>query len=142
PDFADALTGVVKGLRIGVLRQSFMDATAAASRDVVERAIKGLEDLGAAVQEARLDTVKLAAAAATAVVAAEAYAYHEPWIKTRPKEYGADVRERLRTSAFVSAADYLNGQRVRVLIRDDVDAALSRLDVLVAPTTAIAATPV
>jgi len=142
PDYMAALTGVVKGLRVGVLRASFMDSAAAAPRQAVEQAVKTLEGLGATVREATLDTVKLAAAAATAVVAAEAYAYHEPWIKARPKDYGADVRERVRAGAFFSGADYVNGQRVRALIRNDVDAALATLDVLVAPTTPISATPV
>ncbi len=119
-----------------------MDSAAAGPRQAVEQAVKTLEGLGAMVQEATLGTVRFAAAAATAVVAAEACAYHEPWIKTRSQEYGADVRERLRAGAFVSGSDYVNGQRVRALIRDDVGAALARLDVLVAPTTPIPATPV
>jgi len=45
----------------------------------------------------------------------EAYAYHEVWLKARPREYGADVRQRLLVGAFVSGADYLKGQRVRGL---------------------------
>ena len=39
--------------------------------------------------------MKYAAAAAAAVTSVEAYAYHEPWLKTRGAEYGGDVRERL-----------------------------------------------
>jgi aspartyl-tRNA(Asn)/glutamyl-tRNA(Gln) amidotransferase subunit A len=142
PDYMAALTGQIKGLRVGLLRSFFMESSAAAQQRAIEQAVKTLEGLGASVQEVTLETVKLAAAASTAVLAAEAYAYHEPWIKQRPREYGADVRERLRVGAFVSGADYLNGQRVRALIRDDVDAALARLDVLVAPTTPISATAV
>ncbi len=142
PDYMAALTGVVKGLRIGLLRPFFMESATAAQQQAVEQAVKALQGLGASVQEVKLETVKLAAGASSAVIAAEAYAYHEAWIKKRPQEYGADVRERLRAGAFVSGADYVNGQRARVLIRDDVDAALARLDVLVAPTTPIAATPV
>lgn len=142
PDYMAALTGQIKGLRVGLLRAFFVESSAAAQQQAVEQAVKTLEGLGASVQEVTLKTVKLAAAASTAVLAAEAYAYHEPWIKQRPREYGADVRERLRVGAFVSGADYVNGQRVRVLIRDDVDAALAKLDVLVAPTTPISATAV
>jgi len=142
PDYLAALTGTVKGLRIGVLRPFFMESAAAAERRAVEQAVKTLEGLGASVHEVKLDTVKLAAGASSAVIAAEAYAYHEAWIKKRPQEYGADVRERLRVGAFVSGADYVNGQRARVLMRNEVDATLARLDVLVAPTTPISATPV
>jgi aspartyl-tRNA(Asn)/glutamyl-tRNA(Gln) amidotransferase subunit A len=142
PDYGAALTGVVTGLRIGVLRGSFLDSTGAGQRRAVEQAIETLEGLGASARDVNLDTVKHSAAASYAVISAESYAYHEPWIRTRAREYGADVLERLRVGAFVSGADYLKGQRVRTLIRNEIDAALADLDVLVAATTPICATQV
>jgi aspartyl-tRNA(Asn)/glutamyl-tRNA(Gln) amidotransferase subunit A len=142
PDYLAALTGVVKGLRIGVIKPFFLDSSAASIRRAVEQAINVLEGLGASVQDVALDKVKIAAGASTAIIATEAYAYHEEWIKKRSEEYGADVRERLRVGAFVSGKDYVNGQRARAILRDEVDAVLARLDVLVCPTTPIAAAPV
>jgi len=44
-------------------------------------------------------------------------------------------------SAFVSGAHYVRAQQIRALVRADVDDALARRDVLLAPTTPIAATP-
>src|SRR5499427_5842023 len=76
PDYAAALTGVVKGLRIGVIKPFFMDSSAASTRRAVEQAVKVLEGLGASVQDVALDKVKIAAGASTAIIAAEAYAYH------------------------------------------------------------------
>jgi aspartyl-tRNA(Asn)/glutamyl-tRNA(Gln) amidotransferase subunit A len=111
-------------------------------RSAVEAAARTLEGLGASLGEAKLPAVHLAAGASLAVIAAEAYAYHEAWLKTRPKDYGTDVRQRLLVGAFLSAADYLKGQRVRGLARDEADRALARADVLLAPTTPIAAPPV
>ncbi|HET7875055.1 MAG TPA: amidase [Methylomirabilota bacterium] len=142
PDYIGALTGNVKGLRVGVLRAFFMESAGPAQQQALEQAVKAFQELGATVQDVNLETAKLAAGASYAVISAEAYAYHEDWIKTRARDYGADVLERLRVGAFVSAAEYLKGQRVRALIRDEVDRALSKLDVLVAPTTPIAATAV
>jgi len=142
PDYTAALTGSVKGLRVGVLRAFFMESAGAAQREAVGQAVKTLEGLGASVQEVDVETMTLTAPASYAVISAEAYAYHEEWVKTRPREYGADVLERLRVGAFVSGADYLKGQRVRALVRREVDAVLARLDVLVAPSTPIAATKV
>jgi aspartyl-tRNA(Asn)/glutamyl-tRNA(Gln) amidotransferase subunit A len=52
------------------------------------------------------------------------------------------VRERLLVGAFVSGADYLKAQRVRGLLRDEMDQVLQGVDVLIAPTVPIAATPV
>jgi len=142
PDYMAALTGSIKGLRVGLLGPLFMDAASAEVQAVLDQAVKTLEGLGASVRKVSLDTIELAAGASTAVVAVEAYAYHEPWIKKRAQDYGADVRERLRVGAFISGAEYVNGQRARALIRDEVDRALAELDVLVAPTTPMAATAV
>jgi aspartyl-tRNA(Asn)/glutamyl-tRNA(Gln) amidotransferase subunit A len=140
PDFAAALTGQVRGLRIGLLRRSFLESAGAPQRQAVEQAVKALETLGASVREVTLEQMRYAAGAAAAVISAESYAYHEPWIKTRAAEYGPDVRERLLVGAFVSGSEYLKGQRVRRLIRDEVDRALAGADVLIAPTLPIAAT--
>jgi aspartyl-tRNA(Asn)/glutamyl-tRNA(Gln) amidotransferase subunit A len=140
PDYMAALTGAVKGLRVGLLRASFMESAGAPQRHAVEQAAKTLESLGATTENVDLKTISLSAGATYAVITVEAYAYHEGWLKTRAREYGDDVAERLRLGAFVSGSDYLKGQRARALVRNEVDAALARLDVLVAPTTPIAAT--
>src|SRR5499426_2601158 len=142
PDYAAALTGNLKGLRVGVLRAGFLDDTAPALATVVEAAAKLLEGQGATVEPVELKKVDLAPAVSHAVLAPEAYAYHEEWLKTRAAEYGPDVRERLRLGAFVTGAEYLKGQRLRALLRDEVDQTFSKLDVLLAPTTPTAATAV
>lgn len=142
PDYAAALTGEIKGLRIGLLRRVFLETADAPQRQAVEQAVKTLEGLGASVREVSLEQMKYAAGVVAAMISAESYAYHETWLKTRGAEYGPDVRERLLVGAFVSGADYLKGQRVRRLIRDEVDRVLGGVDVLIAPTVPIAATPV
>ena len=142
PDYMAALTGQVKGLRVGLLRSFFLEGAAPAQRAAVEAAAKTLEGLGATLSEVDIKTVSVAPGASHAVLAPEAYAYHEEWLKTRAADYGEDVRQRLRVGAFVTGAEYLKGQRLRVLLRDEVDAALAKLDVLLAPTTPIEAQPV
>ncbi|HXJ84830.1 MAG TPA: amidase, partial [Candidatus Methylomirabilis sp.] len=139
PDYVAALTGNVHGLRIGLLQAFFMESAGEEQQRAVRGALTVLEGLGAVVREVTLDKVGLTAGASTAMIAAEAYAYHESWLKKRSAEYGSDVRERLRLGAFVTGADYINGQRARALARDSVDAVLSGLDVLAGPTTPIAA---
>jgi aspartyl-tRNA(Asn)/glutamyl-tRNA(Gln) amidotransferase subunit A len=142
PDYSAALTGQVKGLRVGLLRAFFLESAGLVLRQAVEQAAKVLEQLGARVEEVTLTTAEHAAGASFAIIAPEALAYHEAWMKSRPDDYGPDVRERLRVGAFVSATQYLRGQQARALIRNEVDAALARLDVLIAPATPIVATPV
>ncbi len=142
PDYAAALSGEIKGLRIGLLRSFFLESAGMVLRQAVEQAVAELAGLGAHVDEAELPLAEHAAGASFAVIASEALAYHEVWLKERAAEYQADVRERLRLGAFVSGAQYLRGQRVRALMRDEANAALERFDVLVAPTTPVVATVV
>jgi aspartyl-tRNA(Asn)/glutamyl-tRNA(Gln) amidotransferase subunit A len=142
PDYGAALTGQIKGLRIGLLRSFFLESADAAHRAAVEAAARLLEGQGATVEPVDLKKVDLAPAVSHAVLAPEAYAYHEEWLKARAAEYGPDVRERLRLGAFVTGAEYLKGQRLRALLRDEVDQAFAKLDVLLAPTTPMAATAV
>jgi aspartyl-tRNA(Asn)/glutamyl-tRNA(Gln) amidotransferase subunit A len=68
-------------------------------------------------------------------------AYHEPYLKTRAAEYGADVRARLLTGQFVLATQYLKAQRARQVLRAEVDAVLKHVDALLFPTTPMPAPP-
>jgi len=142
PDYTAALTGQVKGLRVGLLRPFFLESAASVVRQAVEQAAKVLQDQGARVEEVALKTAEHAVGASFAIISPEALAYHEAWVRSRPEDYAPDVRDRLRVGAFVSATQYLRGQQARALIRNEVDAVLSKLDVLIAPATPIVATPV
>jgi aspartyl-tRNA(Asn)/glutamyl-tRNA(Gln) amidotransferase subunit A len=140
PDFTTGLGRDVKGLRVGVLRGVFSE-TSPAVGEAIAAAARELQGLGAVVDEVTLDHMAEVPAATFAVVAAEAFAYHAGWMRTRPQDYQRDVRDRLFVSAFVTGAHYVRAQQIRALVRAAVDAALTRRDVLLAPSTAIAATP-
>jgi aspartyl-tRNA(Asn)/glutamyl-tRNA(Gln) amidotransferase subunit A len=142
PDYAAALSGDVKGLRVGLLRDFFLDSAAAEVKAAVEQAAHTLARAGAVVDEVSLPLMPHVAAASFAVVASEALAYHAANLRTRAAEYQPDVRERLMMGVFVSGLHYVRAQQVRVLARADVDGALARRDVLLAPSTPIAATPI
>jgi aspartyl-tRNA(Asn)/glutamyl-tRNA(Gln) amidotransferase subunit A len=140
PDYTAGLTGDVKGLRVGLLRAHFTDVAAPDVRAAVEAAAKQLERAGAIVDDANLTQVVHVAAASSAIVASEALAYHADWIRSRAQDYQPDVRERLRVGAFVSGVHYVRAQQVRALVSREVDEALARRDVLLAPATPIPAT--
>jgi aspartyl-tRNA(Asn)/glutamyl-tRNA(Gln) amidotransferase subunit A len=142
PDYLGALTGEVRGLRVGLLRAGFLDAAAPEVRAAVEAAARTLAGAGAVVDEVHLETAPHVAAAALAVVAVEALAYHADLLRSRGAEYDPDVARRLRTGAYVSGRHYVRAQQVRALVRADVDAALARRDVLLAPATPVPAPPV
>jgi aspartyl-tRNA(Asn)/glutamyl-tRNA(Gln) amidotransferase subunit A len=139
PDYGAALTGDVKGLRVGLLRAHFTDGAASEVRVAVEASAKQLEQAGAVVDEVNLTQVIHVASASAAIVASEALAYHAPWMRSRPQDYQPDVRERLRLGAFVNGAHYVRAQQIRALVTREVDEALARRDVLLAPATPLVA---
>jgi aspartyl-tRNA(Asn)/glutamyl-tRNA(Gln) amidotransferase subunit A len=139
PNYLAALTGDVKGLRVGLLRSFFLDGAAPAVRSAVEAAAATLAGAGAVVDEVKLERTELATAGSLAIVAAEALAYHAEFLRTRPADYDPDVLRRLRLSVYVSGWHYVRAQQARALVRDEIDAALARRDVLLAPSTAVVA---
>lgn len=142
PDYTAALTGSVKGLRVGLLRASFTDAAAPEVRAAVEAAARQLEMLGATVDEVSIEHVDHVAAGSAAIIGSEALAYHAGWLRARPADYQPDVRQRLRAGAVITGVQYVRAQQLRTLVRDAVDAALVRRDVLLSPTTPVTASAV
>lgn len=142
PDYRHALTQSVRGLRLGLPKELFFERLDPEVRAAVLAAAQSLTGLGATLEEVPLPRIPHAGPASFAIIASEATAYHEGYLKTRAAEYGADVRARLTTGQFVLAAQYLKAQRARQVIRAEVDAALTRVDALLFPTTPIPAPPV
>jgi aspartyl-tRNA(Asn)/glutamyl-tRNA(Gln) amidotransferase subunit A len=142
PDYGVALTGTITGLRVGALGADFLEVASPAVQAAVRAALRRLEQLGAVVDEVRLESIEHVPAAAAAIVASEAFAYHAPWLRRQPDDYQRDVRERLRLGAFISGPQYVRAQQFRGEVRDEVNRLLTRRDVLVAPGTPITATPV
>jgi aspartyl-tRNA(Asn)/glutamyl-tRNA(Gln) amidotransferase subunit A len=139
PDYVAALSGDVRGLRVGLLRRDFLDVATPDVGAAVESAARTLEKAGAVVDEVVLPSVRHAAAGSLAVVATEAMAYHAAWLRTRAAEYDPAVRSRLMLGAFVTGVHYVRGQQARALFRREVDEALARRDVLLAPATPVTA---
>lgn len=137
PDYAVALLPDLKGLKVGVDRAHVLhDEIDAETRAAVEAALTVLADLGAEVREVALPMLDYAAAAQNTIHMSESHAYHEARIKATPELYGPTLRAYFRMGALVSSTDYLQAQRVRELIRAEMLAVLSDVDLLVAPTSA------
>ena len=139
PDYRSGMAGDVRGLRVGIVRELFFERLDPDVRAAVEAAARALEGLGARVEEVRLPRIHHATPAVFAIISAESMAYHEPYLKTRASEYGADVRARLLTGQFVLATQYLKAQRARQVVRAEVDGVLRQVDALLTPTTPIPA---
>jgi aspartyl-tRNA(Asn)/glutamyl-tRNA(Gln) amidotransferase subunit A len=143
PDYRAALTGEVRGLRVGVIRELTVgDDTNPEMRDGVLAATKMLAGLGAVVEEVSLPLVPRAGAAFMAICDSEGAARHLQTLRTRPGDYDEGTRRRLLAAGLLPAALVHKAEQARALIRRQLLDALTSHDVLVAPTAHRPAPPI
>ena len=134
PDYRAALTGDVRGLRVGVIRELTLgNETDPETRDGVLAATKVLAGLGAVVEEVSLPLVPRAGAAFMALCDSEGAARHLATLRSRGADYDEGTRRRLITAALLPAALVHKAQQARAKIRAQIHEALRRFDVLAAP---------
>jgi aspartyl-tRNA(Asn)/glutamyl-tRNA(Gln) amidotransferase subunit A len=166
PSFADALADPagVKGLRVGLPREYFVDSLDPDVRAQVDRAIAALRDAGATTVEVSLPHTHLALPAYYIVAPAEASSnlarydgvrygkraeaasLLELYMKSRGAGFGPEVKRRIMLGTYALRSGYYDAyykkaQQVRALIKGDFDAAFATVDVLLTPTTPTAAFP-
>jgi aspartyl-tRNA(Asn)/glutamyl-tRNA(Gln) amidotransferase subunit A len=129
------------GRRIGVCDAYLRQHVDPEVRSLVEVGLAALERLGATIEEVSLPPPSQAVPALLAIIAAEATAYHLPWLRSRPDDYSPAVRERLELGAVTPAVTYIQAQQVRRQFIDASLAAMAEVDLLVTPTAPTAATP-
>jgi aspartyl-tRNA(Asn)/glutamyl-tRNA(Gln) amidotransferase subunit A len=139
-DYVKALDGPVRALRIGVPRNYFFEDADADLVRAFEDALGVLRSLGAEVRDITIPSIDLSRSFFL-ILAAEAFAYHEHDLRTKPELYGEVLRERIMTGALVTASEYVQAQRIRMQICADVAEAMKSVDVLATPTTPKPATP-
>jgi len=139
PDYGDALQGDVRGLRLGLPRNYFFDEADPEVVNAVRRAVSVLEAQGAHVAEVEVPGAEQSLRICVTVMAAEAAAYHEKYLRDRPGDYGEDVLALLKGGQSITAVDYIKAQRARGEFRRELESLFSRIDVLLTPTTPITA---
>jgi Asp-tRNA(Asn)/Glu-tRNA(Gln) amidotransferase A subunit family amidase len=139
PDYSVALTRDIEGARLGIPQGFYFEQLDAEVRDSIRAAIQTLERAGAQVEEISLPLSKYAAAAGRIISLTESAEIHEQFLKTRFADYTPDVRAGLLLGQLILGKQYLKAQRVRSLIRQEMSAALRRVDALVTPTVPIPA---
>ena len=135
PDFTSTLNDGIAGLRIGVPRDWFNegDGTHPEVLAAFEAAIGVLAGQGAQIVEVDSSPFINARAANTIIMISEAYAYHEDTLKTRPQDLSSGVRNRAREGAFITAADYVDAQRARGVLANQVRSIMRDVDVIASP---------
>jgi aspartyl-tRNA(Asn)/glutamyl-tRNA(Gln) amidotransferase subunit A len=162
PDFATALTGDIRGLKIGIPREFRADGMPAEIEALWQQGAEWLRAAGAEPVEISLPMTKYALAAYYIIAPAEAssnlarydgvkYGLRVPgdslddmYELTRAAGFGAEVRRRVLIGTYVLSAGYydayyLKAQKVRTLIAQDFAAAFDKVDCLLTPVAPSAA---
>ncbi len=165
PDFQAALSGDIRGLRVGIPAEYRVDGMPGEIEDLWSRGVEWMRGLGAEAVDVSLPHTRYALPAYYIVNPAEAssnlarydgvrYGLRVPgetldemYEKTRGAGFGAEVRRRVLIGTYVLSAGYydayyLKAQKVRTLIAGDFAKAFEKADVLLTPTAPSAAFPI
>jgi aspartyl-tRNA(Asn)/glutamyl-tRNA(Gln) amidotransferase subunit A len=134
PDYVAALSKDISGLRIAVLQEYATDPLEPDVSAAFNAALDVLRNQGATVELLSVPEVAAAIGASTAILSSEVTAYHEENLRTKPEDFGPEVRDRLETGLLIAATDYIKGQRVRRVLIQLFMRILRRYDAIVCPT--------
>ena len=158
-DFTSQLGRDLKGVKIGIPREYFVDGMDKRVREKVEAAIRQCEHLGAELVEVSLPHTSYAVGVYYIIATAEAsanlarfdgvrYGHRaqnpkdllDHYMRSREEGFGSEVKRRIILGTYVLSsgyydAYYLRAQKVRTLIRQDFANAFEKVDALICPTS-------
>ena len=159
PDYTAGLGRDLKGIRLGMPREYFIEGIDPQVDASVRAAVKHYESLGAEIVEVSLPNTEhavgvyyiIATAEASANLArfdgvryghraADATGLLDHYGRTREEGFGPEVKRRIILGTYVLSsgyydAYYLRAQKVRTLIRDDFTKAFEKCDAIIGPTS-------
>ena len=158
-DYTKALTGNIKGLKIGVPKEFFGEGINEEVKASLQKAIEKYKELGAQVEEFSLDIAKYALATYYIIACAEAssnlgrfdgirYGYRTPeykdlkdlYRKSRSEGFGPEVKRRIILGTYVLSSGYYDAyykkaQKVRTLVMNEFNKGFEKYDVILTPTS-------
>ncbi len=159
PDFTSLLGRDLRGVKLGMPREYFIDGIDPQVDGAVRAAVKKYEELGAEIVEVSLPNTEHAVGVYYIVATAEAsanlarfdgvrYGHRarnatgllDQYCRTREEGFGPEVKRRIILGTYVLSsgyydAYYLRAQKVRTLIRDDFSRAFEKVDAIICPTS-------
>jgi aspartyl-tRNA(Asn)/glutamyl-tRNA(Gln) amidotransferase subunit A len=156
-DYAAAMDGNVRGLKVGLPKEYFKGLSSETG-DLIQKGIDALQKLGVIVQEVSLPTTDYAISAYYIICTAEASSnlarydgvrYTKRtnadtligmYRATRGDGFGAECKRRIMLGTYVLSAGYydayyLKAQKVRALILKDFTEAFQQVDALITPVS-------
>lgn len=158
-DYTKVLGQDIKGLRIGLPKEYFIDGLNEDIKLMVDKTVENLKDLGAEIVEVSLPHTKYAVPTYYVLAPAEAssnlarfdgirYGYRaknysnleELYVKTRSEGFGAEVKRRIMIGTYVLSAGFYDAyfkkaQKVRAKIKQDFEKIFNEVDVILSPVS-------
>ncbi len=159
PDYTSALTGSIKGMKLGVPQEYWVEGTQPEVVSIVRNNIEKLRDMGAEIVDVSLPHTRYGVAAYYIIAPAEAsanlarydgvkygYSYRdtddmwEAMEKTRQYGFGPEVKRRIMLGTYALSSGYYDAyykraEKVRSLITQDFERAFEKVDALVSPAS-------
>lgn len=162
PDFTSGIGKEIKGLKIGIPKEYFIEGLDPEVENAVKIAIRKLESLGALPVEVSLPHTGYAVATYYVLATSEAssnlarydgvkYGFRaegrdllDMYMNSRALGFGAEVKRRIMLGTYALSSGYYDAyykkaQQVRTLIKNDFENAFKEADILVTPTSPTAA---
>jgi aspartyl-tRNA(Asn)/glutamyl-tRNA(Gln) amidotransferase subunit A len=162
PDYRKALTGDIKGLKVGIPKEYRLDGMAPEIDKLWADGVEWLKRAGAEIVDISLPHTKYALPTYYIIAPAEAssnlarydgvrFGLRIPgesldaqYENTRAAGFGKEVRRRILIGTYVLSAGYydayyLKAQKVRALIANDFTEAFKKVDIILTPSTPSAA---
>ncbi|NOR70684.1 MAG: Asp-tRNA(Asn)/Glu-tRNA(Gln) amidotransferase subunit GatA [Methylomarinum sp.] len=159
PNYSAGLNNSLEGLKIGLPKEFFSDDLNSDIAATIETAVNEYRKMGAEIKEVSLPNMKLAIPAYYVIASAECSAnlsrfdgvrfgyrcdnpanLEDLYTRSRGEAFGDEVKRRILMGTYALSAGYydayyIKAQKVRRLISDDFNKALSEVDVLMGPVS-------
>ncbi len=160
PDFREALNQDIKGVRIGLPKEYFVEGLDDRIKDKLMDVVKVLQDAGASIVDISLPHTRYAISTYYLIATAEAssnlarydgvkYGVRrdaggiiEMYENTRMLGFGREVKRRIMLGTYVLSAGYyeayyLKALKVRTLIREDFKKGFEKVDCILTPVSPV-----
>ncbi len=143
PDYRQALTGDIQGVKLGVVQER-MDSPGLDPefRETVAKAVGVLGELGASAENVSIPLAPNAGALTMTILSVEWSNLHRPVFQPHIDYLDHNNKIRFLTGSIIPAQAYYKAQKLRAMLRRQILDALEKVDVLVLPTGPVTAPPV
>ncbi len=138
-DYSSHIKDSMNERKIALAIGNFIEEADQEVLEAVRNAAQVLAEQGALITEVNVDFLEEGALANAVMTQADGAAFHRERLKEHPDWFGADVRQRLETGAAFTSSEYVLARHTQTEIKRRCELLLNLYDILILPTTPIAA---